>query len=161
MISSSQRPLPGNTQHSQQTNIRTLGGIRTHDLSWRAAADLRRRPRGHWDRHCIYIVNSIVRIVDLVPSQLTLELSYLHSCTSVYFKQIVGRCSSVGIETHYGLDGPGIETRWGTRYSAPVQTGPRAHPASYTTGTGSFLGVKRPGRGVDHPPPVTPRLKKE
>ena len=26
------------------------GGIRTHDLSWRAAADLRLRPRGHCDR---------------------------------------------------------------------------------------------------------------
>ena len=27
------------------------GGIRTHILSRRAAADLRLRPRGHWDRH--------------------------------------------------------------------------------------------------------------
>jgi hypothetical protein len=44
VISSSQRPLPDNTQHSQQTNFRT------HDLSRRAAADLRLRPRGHWDR---------------------------------------------------------------------------------------------------------------
>ena len=50
VISSSQRPLPDNTQHSQQTNIRAPGGIRTHDLSRRAAADLRLRPRGHWDR---------------------------------------------------------------------------------------------------------------
>ena len=49
MISSSQRPLPDNTQHSQQTNIHAPGGIRTHDLSRRAAADLRLRPRGHWD----------------------------------------------------------------------------------------------------------------
>jgi hypothetical protein len=50
----------------------------------------------------------------------------------------------------------------GARYSAPVQTGPGAHPASYTMGTGSFPGVKRPGRGVDHPPPhLAPRLKKE
>ena len=54
--------------------------------------------------------------------------------------------------TRYGLDGPGIESRWVARYSAPVQTGPGAHPASYTVGTGSFLGVKRLGRGVDHPP---------
>jgi len=37
------------------------------------------------------------------------------------------------------------------RFPAPVQTGPDAHPASCTMGTGSFLGVKRPGRGVDHP----------
>jgi hypothetical protein len=48
-----------------------------------------------------------------------------------------------------------------TRFSAPVQTGPGAHPASYTMGTGCFPGVKRPGRGVDHPPHLAPRLKKE
>jgi len=47
------------------------------------------------------------------------------------------------------------------RFSAPVQTGPGAHPASYTMGTGSFPGVKRPRRGVDHPPHPAPRLKKE
>jgi len=30
----------------------------------------------------------------------------------------------------------------GARFSAPVQTGPGAHPASCAMGTGSFLGVK-------------------
>ena len=35
----------------------------------------------------------------------------------------------------------------GTRFCAPVQTGPGAHPVSYTMGTQSFLGVKS-GRGV-------------
>ena len=40
----------------------------------------------------------------------------------------------------------------GARFSAPVQTGPGAHPASCTMGTESFPGVKRPGRGADHPP---------
>jgi len=35
----------------------------------------------------------------------------------------------------------------GARFSAPVQTGPGAHPASCTMGTGSFPGVKS-GRGV-------------
>ena len=39
-----------NTQHSQQTYIHAPGGIRIHDLSMRAVADLRIRPRGHWDR---------------------------------------------------------------------------------------------------------------
>jgi len=46
-------------------------------------------------------------------------------------------------------------------FSAPVQTSPGAHPASYTMGTGSFLGVKRPGRNVDHTPHIVLRLKKE
>jgi hypothetical protein len=59
----------------------------------------------------------------------------------------VGRDSSVGIATGYGLDGPGIESRLEARFSAPVQTGPGAHPASCTIGTGAFPGVKS-GRGV-------------
>jgi hypothetical protein len=71
------------------------------------------------------------------------------------------RDSSVGIATRYGLDGQGIEFRWEARFSAPVQKGQGAHPASYTMGTGSFPGVKRPGRGVDHPSHLAPRLKKE
>ena len=49
-ISQSQRPLPDNTQHSQQRDIHALGGIRTHDLSRRAVAVLCLRPRGYWDR---------------------------------------------------------------------------------------------------------------
>ena len=44
---------------------------------------------------------------------------------------------------------------------APVQTGPGAHTTSYTTGTGSFLGVKQPERSVDHPPHLAPRLREE
>ena len=51
------------------------------------------------------------------------------------------------------MDGPGIESRWGARFSTLVQTVPGAHPASCTMGTGSFLGVEWPGRGADHPPP--------
>ena len=58
-----------------------------------------------------------------------------------------GPGSVVGIATGYGLDGPGIEFRWGARFSAPVQTGPGAHPATCTMGTGSFPGVKS-GEGV-------------
>ena len=63
--------------------------------------------------------------------------------------------------TRYGLDGAGIKSQWVARFSAPIQTGPGTHPASYTMGTGSFPGVKQPGRGVDHPPHLAPRLKKE
>ena len=48
--------------------------------------------------------------------------------------------SVVGIATAYRLDGPGIESRWGAAFSAPVQTGPEAHPASCIMGTRSFPG---------------------
>jgi hypothetical protein len=47
-----------------------------------------------------------------------------------------------------------------SRFSAPVQTGPGAHPASYTMGTGVFPGDKAAGRGISHPPHLAPRLKK-
>jgi len=47
----------------------------------------------------------------------------------------------------------------GARFSATLQTGSEDHPASYTMGTGSFTGVKRPGRGVDHPPPSSAEVK--
>ena len=30
---------------------------------------------------------------------------------------------------------------------------------TYTMGTGSFLGVKRPGRGADHPPPTSAEVE--
>jgi hypothetical protein len=53
----------------------------------------------------------------------------------------VGRDSSVGIATPYGLDGQGMESRLGARFFAHVQTGPGALPASYTIGTGPFTGV--------------------
>jgi len=47
----------------------------------------------------------------------------------------------------------------GARFSAPVQTGPGAHPDSCIMGTGSLPGVKRPGRGADHPPASSADVK--
>jgi hypothetical protein len=80
-----------------------------------------------------------VQLDDLHLNWKIILLTYLHF--------ICGPGSSVGIATRYGLDGPGIEFRWGARFSAPVQTGPGAHLASCTMSTGSFPGVKY-GRGV-------------
>jgi len=72
-----------------------------------------------------------------------------------------GRDSSVGIATGYGLDGPGIESRWEEKFSIPVQTSPGANPDSCTMGAGSFQGVKS-GRDVTTTHPhLEPRLKKE
>jgi len=69
--------------------------------------------------------------------------------------------SSFGIATGYGLDGPGIESRWGARFSAPVQTGPGAQPAYCTMCNASFPGV-RSGRGVTLTPHsfLVPRSRK-
>jgi hypothetical protein len=61
--------------------------------------------------------------------------------------QSYGPGSSAGIATDYGLDGPGIESRWGQDFShTPL-------------GPPSLLGVKRPGREADHPPLLAPRLR--
>jgi len=57
----------------------------------------------------------------------------------------------------YGLDGRAIEYRLGTKFTAPVQIGHGAHPASDTIGTG----LKRPGRLVRHPLPSSIQVKKE
>jgi len=47
-------------------------------------------------------------------------------------------------------------------FSAPVQTGPGAQPASCTMGTGSFPGGKeRPGRDADPSPDSSSVVMKE
>jgi len=68
------------------------------------------------------------------PRPLT-ALTTIHSCSSA---------RSVG---------PKVSTVF-FRTVTPVQTGPGAHPSSYTMGTGLFPGVKRPGCGLDPPPPI-------
>jgi hypothetical protein len=84
--------------------------------------------------------------------------------------QLSGPGSSVSIATDYGLDGPGIESHLqlkikkipvGARFFAQVQTGPMAHPASCTVGTGSFPEVES-GRSVTLTPHplLVPRYKR-
>ena len=67
----------------------------------------------------------------------------------------MGRHRSFGLATRYGLDDPGIESRWGARFSAPVQTGPGTHPTSYTMGTGFQSG----GAWLWHPTPSIAEAK--
>ena len=59
----------------------------------------------------------------------------------------------VGIVTRYELDGPDIEFRWGRHFPvlSKLALGPTQLPIKQERV--SFLGVKRPGRGVHHPPP--------
>lgn len=44
-------------------------------------------------------------------------------------------------------------------FSAPNQTSPGTHSASYALGTGSFLGLKRPGHGINHPATPSAEVK--
>jgi hypothetical protein len=92
----------------------------------------------------------------IIPCMLSAPpiLCYFSYCPdNIMYTVQVSRDSVVGIATRYGLEGPGIESRWGARFSAPVQTGPGARPASCTMGTRSFPEVMWPSRGASHPTP--------
>jgi len=77
----------------------------------------------------------------------------------VYVQHNVGRDGSVGIVTHYGLDGLGSGPRRGRIF--------RAHPdllwgppsLLYIRYRVSFPGIKWLGRDVDHPPPSSTKVK--
>jgi hypothetical protein len=73
-----------------------------------------------------------------------------------------GPGSSVGIATELRAGRSGDRIPVGARFSAPVHSGPEAHPVSCKTGTGSFPGV-RCGRGVTFTPHplLVPRSKIE
>jgi hypothetical protein len=73
-----------------------------------------------------------------------------------------GLGSSVGIATGYGLDGAGIESRWGRDFShmSRMALGYTQPPLQWVR-TESFPGVKRPGRGAGHPHPSSAEVKKE
>jgi hypothetical protein len=50
-------------KHTQDTNIHAPGGMWTHDPSKRSAADLRLRPRGHWDRPSVNVTLWILCLI--------------------------------------------------------------------------------------------------
>ena len=69
------------------------------------------------------------------------------------FAYLSGPGSVVGIATGYGLDGPGIESRW-ARFSASFQTGPGAPPSLLYNGYRLFPGGKEwLGRDAGLSPP--------
>ena len=67
--------------------------------------------------------------------------------------QIVGPGNVVGIATAYGLDGPGIESRWGEFFRTSPDR-PWGPPSLLYNGYRVFPGVKvLPGRDADPSPP--------
>ena len=66
----------------------------------------------------------------------------------------MGRDSSVSIAIRYGLNGPGIESRWGARFFAPVQTGSGAPPSLLYNGYRVFQGGKAAGAWRWPPTPI-------
>jgi len=67
---------------------------------------------------------------------------------------------NVGTESDSTRSGRfGVRMSVGARFSARALNGPGAHTVSCTMGTGSFPGIKRPGRGVDLPPLSSAKVK--
>ena len=62
----------------------------------------------------------------------------------------VGRDSAVGITTSYGLDGPGIESRWGDEIFCIRTDRPWPPPSLLYDGHRVFPGIMRPGREHSH-----------
>ena len=88
-----------------------------------------------------------------IPRDVNLQQHHcenLKTCTCTFFSHGPGWHSRYSDMLQAGW--PGDRILVGVRFSVPLQTGPKAHPAPYTMGTGSFPGVKHPGRGTDHPP---------
>ena len=71
----------------------------------------------------------------------------------------MGRDSSVGIATRYGLDGPGIESRWGQDYPHPSRPalGPTQLPIQWVPGL--FSGGKAAGAWRWPPTPSSAEVK--
>jgi len=114
-----------------------------HELLFVCATD----PKNTIKRNCH------VQICFTTPSR-----AHVHLYILLYARCCPG--SSVAIPTELRAGRSGIEFRWGRDFP-PIQTGPGAHPASCTMGTGSFLGVKC-GRSVlltTHPLLVLRSLK--
>ena len=71
------------------------------------------------------------------------------NCVCIIFS-VVGRCSSVGIATRYGLDGPGIQYRWGGEIFRTCTDQPWGPPSLLYNGYRVFpVGKERPGRDAD------------
>ena len=77
------------------------------------------------------------------------------------FSKREGRDSIDDIVTGYGLDGPGIESWWARVFqnSSRPALEPTQSPVQCVLAL--FPGVKRPGRGVDHPPPSSAEVKEK
>jgi hypothetical protein len=72
-----------------------------------------------------------------------------------------GRDSSVGIATHYGLDGPGIKSWWGGEIFRTHPDQPWGPPSLLYSGYWVFPGGKAAVAWHCPPPHLVPRLRKE
>jgi hypothetical protein len=104
--------------------------------------------------------NEIIRYFQNISSNRWLIIK-IYSVLILFFPLFVsGSGNSVGITTDYGLDGPGIESRWGEIFRTRPDR-PCGPPSLLYNGYRVFRGSKAAGVGcgADHPPLLAPRLR--
>jgi hypothetical protein len=96
------------------------------------------------------LILETINELTLTPNLVIIEQKYCVLYVCYFIHEWARQVSQYRDSLRAGRSGDRIPV--GARFFAPAQTGPGAHPASYTMGTGSFPGVKRSGCGTDHPP---------
>jgi len=93
--------------------------------------------------------------------RISLQEEKLYISTQFFSSTIfmAGRDGAFGIANALRAGWSGDRIPVAARFSAPVQICSEAYPASYTMGTGSFPGIKRPERGVHYPPISSAEVK--
>jgi hypothetical protein len=81
--------------------------------------------------NCVTACADVICILYIIPVTLLCQTKYILYCFIVR-----GRYSVVGIATRYGLDGPGIDSRWGRDFPHPSRPalGPTQLPVRWVPG---------------------------
>ena len=95
-----------------------------------------------------------------VPAMSVQYRSRSRDSVSLLHNYQVGRDSSVGMPTRYGLEGAGIESQWGWIFRTRPDR-PWGPPSLLYNGYWLNVGVKRSECGLNHTPHIVPKLKKE
>ena len=124
------------SQHKGQRIVRSAEGYKFWKKQWNIFfADISETLSNK--AYCLWSRTNRTKYIHIATRSHIMERMWQYTLLADFTSRMgpaVGRVSVVGIAN-------------GARFSAPVQTGPGAHPTSCTMGTGSFLGVKS-GRGV-------------
>jgi len=106
------------------------------------------------------IIDPLTKLTDNTTQALKIGVHWVN----IYrrFKASCEPGSLVGIETGYGLDGPGIESRWRGEIFRTCPDRPWGPPSLLYKGYRVSPGDKeRPGRDADPSPPSSAVVKKE
>ena len=101
------------------------------------------------DRHYLYYKEQFSK----VPKERPLALLMKVGCFCLPLATDVGLDSSVSVETRYELDGPGLNRGAGNIFRTRPDRPWDPPSLLYNMYRVSFPGVRRSGRGVNHPPP--------